>query len=82
MSYYDTSLDRFVALFNTPNGNSNRKFDSYNFAFTDRAGNTWLSTRLGGVSVILKNKGFNDIYWFYDQFIKDIEMTKGNTKII
>lgn len=77
ISYFDTSLDRFVALFNTPNGNSNRKVDSYNFAFTDRAGNIWLSTRLEGVSVILKKKGFNDIFWFYDQFIKDIKMSKG-----
>lgn len=86
MSYYDTLLDRFVAYFNNPNGTSSRKVDSYHFAFTDRAGNTWLSTRLEGVSVILKNKGFNDIYWFYAQFIKDIKMTKGeyqnNLKII
>ncbi len=86
MSYYDTSLDRFVAFFSNPFGHQTRKIDSYNYAFTDRAGNTWLSTRLEGVSVISKNKGFNDIYWFYDQFIKDIKMTKGeyqnNLKLI
>lgn len=77
ISYYDNYLKRFISLFNSPDGSAGRKVDSYNFAFTDKSGNTWLSTRLEGVSVIMKNKNFHDIYWFYDRFIKDIEMTNG-----
>ncbi len=69
INYYDEELDRFVWRYHDEGQIKNSKVNSYYFAYTDRIGNAWLSTRLDGVSMIPKDKGFKDVFWLYDYLI-------------
>ncbi len=75
INYFDEELDRFVFYHHSDKGSSSSRVNSYNFAYTDRIGNVWLSTRLDGVSMIPNKKKFRDLYWFYDRFIQGIDLT-------
>ncbi len=75
INYFDEELDRFVFYHYSDKGSNSSRVDAYNFAYTDRNGNVWLSTRLDGVSMIPNKKRFRDIYWYYDRFIKGIDLT-------
>lgn len=77
LNFYDKDLDRFVAYFRYDNTHSRSLSNLFYNVFADKSGNIWASTAHGGVNLIPKRKDFKDIFWLYDRFIKDINMTQG-----
>ncbi len=74
INIYDQELGRFVFFHNADREPGDARVDSYNFAYSDRSGNLWLSTVLDGVSMIPNRKKFHDVFWLYDRFIEGTEM--------
>ncbi|MCK6605913.1 MAG: hypothetical protein L6Q59_13530 [Ignavibacteriaceae bacterium] len=73
----DENLGRFRFYAFNDDEKKSKTTEKYSFFLEDRNQNYYFSTSLDGIRIMENKKGFHDIVWLYDNFIRDMNITKG-----